>query len=185
MPHRTARRNRIGLAVIGLILLLGGTTAFLRGLGLYPGVLGAERTPITDRATRSFVDGHVWFWAALAAVAVVIGVAALYWLITQAPTGALRTVRLESDRREGVTTLPARVVGDAFTSDLLDSPDVRSAAVTLAGTPARPRLSLTMTLEPDADPAGAKDLIHPALRRLRQAMETPDLPAVVRIRTGR
>ncbi|MCO5995442.1 hypothetical protein [Actinoallomurus rhizosphaericola] len=185
MLRRTARRNRIGLAIIGLILFLGGLTAFIRGLGLYPGVLGAARRPVTDRAARAFVDGHVWFWAALAAVAIVIGVAALHWLITQAATGVQRTIRLEDDPREGITALPARVAGDAVRNDLLDSPDVRGATATFTGTPAHPCLRLTMTLEPNADPAGVEDLIRPALGRLRQSIQAPDLPAIVRIRTGR
>lgn len=185
MLRRTARRNRTGLAIVGLILFLGGATAFVRGLGLWPGVLGTAGGPITDRATRAFVDGHVWFWAPLAAAAVVVGTLALYWLITQAATGTRRAIRLEGDPREGITALPAHVVGDALRNDLLDSPGVRSVAVRLAGTPARPCLLLTMTLEPGAGPAGIDDLLHPALRRLRQSLQTPELPAVVRIRTGR
>ncbi|MFL6055802.1 MAG: alkaline shock response membrane anchor protein AmaP [Actinoallomurus sp.] len=185
MPRRTARGNRIGLAIIGLILLLAGATGLARGLDLYPGLLGAAHAPITGRATRAFADGHTWFWIAVAAVAAVIGLAALRWLAVQARTEAQRTIRLESDPRQGITTVHARAVTSAFENDLLDSPDVRHAAATLTGTPAHPRLSLTVTLEPNTDPATAKDRTHQALQRLRQALQTPHLPAIVYIRTSR
>jgi hypothetical protein len=55
------------------------------------------------------------------------------------------------------------------------------------GGTARPNLSLslTVTLEPDADPEAAKHRVLEALTRLRQAMEADSLNAIVHIRTGR
>lgn len=185
MPRRTGGGNRICLAIIGLVLLLAGATALVRGLNLRPGLLGAADVPILDRATRAFAGGTTWFWGALAAALILIALLALLWLAAQIRTGAVRTIRLESDPRQGSTAVPARALTGALQDDLTADPYLRRASVTLAGAPAHPRLSLSVTLEPDADVAAAKDRIHQALDRIRQAMQAPGLPAVVHIRTGR
>lgn len=185
MPQRTARGNRTGLAITGLILLLAGAIGLARGLNLRPDLFGTAYTPITDRATRAFTDGHLWFWIPLAAAVTVIGLLALRWLAFQVRTGTVRIIRLESDLRQGTTTLPARALTSALQNDLADSPYMRHTTATLAGSPAHPRLSLTVTLEPDADPTAAKHRIHQDLQRLRQAMQTQHLPAVVQVRTSR
>jgi hypothetical protein len=185
MPRRTARGNRIGLALVGLGLLVAGAAALARGTGLWPRVFGDRHAAVTDRYVRDFADDHLWFWIALAAAAVVVALLALRWLAVQARTDALRSIRLEPDPREGTTTLPARALTGALDDDLAGSVYLRRATATLTGSPARPRLSLTVTLEPDADPAAAKHRIDQALDRARQAMEVADLPTVVHIRTGR
>ncbi len=185
MSRRTARGNRLGLALTGLALLLTGAAALARGLGRWPRVFGDAHAAVTDRHTREVAHGSIWFWIPLAVAVVVVGLLALRWLAVQTRTEAVRAIRLEPDPREGTTTLPARAVTGALHDDLAASPYLRRANATLTGSPARPRLSLTVTLEPAADVAAARHRVHEALGRLRQAMETRHLPTVVTLRTAR
>ncbi|MFB9835877.1 alkaline shock response membrane anchor protein AmaP [Actinoallomurus acaciae] len=179
------RANRLGLALTGLILLLGGLTAAVRGAAFVPHHLGAAHVPVIGRFVRAFADAHLWFWIALAALAVAIGILALSWLGAQGRRPVLRTIRLEPDTRYGATTLSARAVADALEDDLSADPYVRRATAGLTGSRSRPHLLLNVTVDPDADPAAARSSIHEAVERARHALEHDDQPATVRIRVGR
>ncbi|MDL4818546.1 alkaline shock response membrane anchor protein AmaP [Actinomadura opuntiae] len=185
MNRRTARGNRLGLILTGLALAAAGAAALARGLGAAPGLLGASGAPVTDRAARDFADGHSWFWPAVAAATVTVGLLALRWLAVQARPNAVRDVRLELDPTRGTTTLPGRAVTAALEDDLSGGLDIRRADAVLSGTAAHPRLRLTVTLEPSADPAAAKHAVKDALEHAAQALETSDLHAIVRLRTAR
>lgn len=181
----TTRGNRAGLALTGLILLLGGLTAAVRGAALVPHHLGTAHAPITGRFLRAFADAHLWFWIALAALAVAIGILALSWLGAQARTPLPRAIRLEPDTRHGATTLSARAVTGALQDDLTSDRYVRRAVATLTGSRVRPYLLLNVTLEPDAEPAAARSRVHEAIERARLALGNDDQPATVRIRVSR
>jgi hypothetical protein len=181
-PH-SGRRNRVGLAITGLALLIAGAYALVRGLDLRPEVFGAPHAPVVDASTRAFANRNIWFlWIPLAVVLFLLVLLGLYWLAGQARTRTLRDIRLETDPRQGATWLSARALTHALQHDLGDSPYVRRATARFTGDPADPRLSLTVTLEPDADPAAAKDSIGVALDRLHQALEVEGLPSVVHLR---
>jgi hypothetical protein len=185
MSRRTARGNRVGLTIVGLALIAAAAAALARGLGLWPALLGNAADPVTNQRVRSFAADHLWLWLALAAAAILIALMALRWLAVQTRTEAIGTIRLEPDPRHGSTTLPARTLAAALRDDLDESIYLRRTHATLTDHPAHPRLALTVTLEPDADPAAAKQRIHQALDRLRQAMETDHLTATVEIRAAR
>lgn len=182
---RAAHGNRILLAITGLILLAGGLVALVRGAALAPRVFGTAHVPVTGRAVRHFADAHIWFWIGLAAATFVLALLALRWLAAQRHTPRLRAVRLEPDSRHGTTDLSARAVTGALEDDLTGGPYLRRANATLTGSPTRPSLLLSVVLAPDADVAAARRGVHEAVDRARQAMEIEDLPAVVRLRTGR
>ena len=181
----TTHANRVGLALTGLILLLGGLTAALRGAALVPRHLGTAHVPVTGRFVRTFADTHLWFWIALAALAIAVGILALRWLGVQARRPTLRTIRLEPDTRHGATALSARAVTGALQDDLTSDPHVRRTVATLTGSRVRPHLLLNVTLEPDVEPAAARSRIHEAIERARRALGNDDQPATVRIRVGR
>jgi hypothetical protein len=178
----STRANRLGLAVTGLILLLGGLTAAVRGATFVPRHLGAAHVPVTGRFVRAFADAHLWFWIALAAFSVAIALLALRWLGAQARRPAPRTIRLEPDTRHGSTTLSARAVTDAIEDDLNAGPYVRRATAGVTGSRARPHLLLNVTVDPDTDPADARSSIHEAIERARHTLENDDQPATVRLR---
>jgi hypothetical protein len=181
----TTRGNRVGLALTGLILLLGGLTAAVRGAAFVPHHLGAAHTPLTGHFIRDFADTHLWFWIALAALAVAIGTLTLSWLGAQSRRPTLRTIQLEPDTRHGATTLSAHAVTNALENDLNADPYVRRATAGLTGSRTRPHLLLNVTIDPDTDPAAARSNIHQAIKRARHALENDDQPTTVRIRVSR
>jgi hypothetical protein len=185
VTRRTGRGNRIALLLIGLALLLGGVYGLLRGLNAWPARLGAPHALIIDKPTRHWVADQPWFWPTVAAVAVLVFLLALWWLIAQGQTRVLRRVELEPDPRRGATHLPARAVTGALQNDLAASPYLRHSTAALTGTASNPRLVLGVTMASDADPAEAVGRIGQALGRLREALENDSLNATVRIRTGR
>jgi hypothetical protein len=185
MNRRTARGNRIGLAVVGAALLLAGAAALARGLDLLPDLLGSPDAPVTDQATRDVAADQPWFWPVLAVVLVVIALLGLRWLIVQTRTDALGTLRLEPDAGLGTTRLPARTVTGALSDDLGRSPYLRRVTATLTGNAARPHLHLAAAMAPTAEPGAVRERVHEALDRSRQALEEPQLPTTVHLRAGR
>ena len=185
MIRRTGLGNRIALLVIGLLLLLGGAAGLLRGLNVWPGVLGAHNSLIIDKATRNWVADQQWFWPTVAAVAVLVFLLVLGWLAAQGQTRALRRIALEPDARRGTTHLPARAVTSALENDLAASPHIRHTTAALAGTSASPKLALSVTLTAEAEPAEAVGRVGEAVQRLRTALENDDLNATIRIRSLR
>jgi hypothetical protein len=185
MTRRTGLGNRIALLVIGLLLLLGGATGLLRGLNVWPGVLGAHNSLIIDRPTRHWVSYQPWFWPTVAAVAVLVFLLALRWMAVQGRTQVVRRIALEPDARRGTTYLPSRAVTGALESDLTASPHIRHATAALTGTSSRPQLALTVTLTAEAEPAEAVGRIGEGVQRLREALENEDLNATIRIRSLR
>src|ERR1700749_2953041 len=124
MNRRKGRGNRIALLVIGLLLLLGGAAGLLRGLNVWPGVLGAHHALIIDKPTRHWVSDQPWFWPTVAAVAVLVFLLAMRWLVAQGRTQVVRRIALEPDARRGTTYLPAGAVASALEDDLDASPHV-------------------------------------------------------------
>jgi hypothetical protein len=185
MIRRTGLGNRIALLVIGLLLLLGGAAALLRGLNVWPGVLGAHDSLIIDKTTRHWVSYQPWFWPTVAAVSVLVFLLALRWLAAQGQTRALRRITLEPDARRGTTSLPARAVTGALENDLAASPHIRHVTAALAGTSTSPKLALSVTLTAEAEPAEAVGRIGEAVHRMRDALENDDLNATIRIRSLR
>lgn len=185
MGRRIGRGNRIALLGIGVVLTAVGGAALVRGLALFPGVLGPAGAPVTGPAARHFARDQSWFWPVIAVAALAVMLLALWWLIAQGRTRALHRITLEPDTRRGTTRVPARAVTAALEDDLTASPYIRQARAVLTGTSARPRLALGITLRPGADAGEAVGRISAAVSRMRQALESPQLAATVRIRTAR
>ncbi|MCW2912846.1 MAG: hypothetical protein JWN52_914 [Actinomycetia bacterium] len=179
--HRTARGNRLGLALVGLALTAAGAAALARGLAVRPALLGAADTPALAEHTRRYPAGHWWFWPAIAAATAVIALLALRWLALQTRTDTIHHLKLEADTRHGTTRLPACAATTALQDDLTASPYIQRANATLTGTPITPRLALTLTT--DTDPATATQRTHQAITRLRRALEIDQLRATITIRT--
>src|ERR1700744_2852736 len=179
MTRRTGLGNRIRL------LLLGAAAALLRGLNVWPGVLGAHNSLVIDKATRHWVADQQWFWPTVAAISVLVFLLALRWLAVQAQPRALRRIALEPDARRGTTYLPARAVTGALENDLAASPHVRHTTAALAGTSTSPKLARSVTRPAEAEPAEAVGRIGEAIHRLRGALENDDLNVTIRIRSLR
>jgi hypothetical protein len=181
--RRTARGNRLGLALIGLVLTLAGATVLARGLAIRPSLLGTADSPVLAGGVQYPPAGHWWFWLVIAIIAAVIALLALRWLTVQTRADIIRELKMEPDTRHGTTRLPARAASAALQDDLTASPCIQRANATLTGTSAAPRLALTLTLTADTAPDTAGRHTHQAISRLRHALETDHLPATITIRT--
>lgn len=183
MTRHIAHVNRTVLAIIGLILLAGGGTALVRGLGTYPAVLGQPGAPLITAAQARYPGQHAWVWPAAAALAAIIALLALYWLLIQARTSAVRRLSLEPDRTHGVTVLPADAVTGAITDELKNRPGIHRATAVLKGSPAAPWLELTVSAADHTDPALLRGYTEDeALTHLRASLERETLPTVLRVR---
>lgn len=182
MRRRTARGNRIGLAIVGVLLLLAGVAAALRGLDLLPDLLGGAEVPVTDESTRDFVADQGWFWPAVAAALILIAVLALWWLLVQARTSVVGTLRLEADAGFGATRMPARALAGAIEDDLGRSPYLGRSRANIIGSSADPHLRLAASVNPASDPDAVRTRVHDVIDRCREALEAPDLPTTVLLR---
>ncbi|WP_214410648.1 alkaline shock response membrane anchor protein AmaP [Sphaerisporangium fuscum] len=197
MDRHIARVNRVGLAVVGMVLILCGLAALARGLG----VLGPAHVPVTSGPLPAYALTP-WFWPAVALVALVAELLALRWLLLQGRRSTIHHLDLERDPGHGTTHISARAAAEALEDDLAESvheerPAESLAAgeaaparaervhATLGGAPADPRLALAVTLPDEADPAAAGRAVQRAVARFRESLETDRLPAVVRLHTVR
>ena len=143
-PNRPARLNRAVLAFLGLVLLVAGAGGLAVGTGVLPAAPVRADVPLLPAT----LDAPGWLpWAGLA-VAVVVGLAALRWLVAQAvrvPAGG--TWQLADDPRAGTTVLGTADASAPLAQELERQPGVRSATARLTGVHAHPVLHLRVTAE--------------------------------------
>lgn len=182
MTRHTARVSRAGLILIGLILLAGGGAALARGLDAFPAALGPSTAGLLSHAQVRYPTEHAWVWPAVAAVTAVLAVLPLWWLAAQTRTNTVRRLSLEPDHTHGVTVLPADAATGAITDELESYPGIHRASAALRGSPAAPRMQLSVTAEDQADPAVLRTRIEAeALAHLRTALELHTIPTVLHI----
>jgi hypothetical protein len=173
--------NRTLLALIGLVLLAAGAGAVAAGLGLLPTTVGF------GPSTALLAEGTAWAdWAPTAAIAgaVVIGLLALAWLLTQ-----LRPQRSggpwRTDGALGATTLRLTDAAVAVAEDVRGYPGVTDASAVLVGPRARPALRLLVDLRPGTGTGALKQRVDAhALPRLRAALELRSLSTELLVRPG-
>ena len=68
MRRRTARGNRIGMLIVGLVLAAAGAAALARGLAIRPALLGPAHAPVTDPQTRRYAADHGYDYHEISAV---------------------------------------------------------------------------------------------------------------------
>ena len=117
MPNtrRTARGNRVGLGLLGLILLVAGAAILIRSTGLFGGILGPPGEPVYSDATVAWVhDQRPWLWLTIAAVGVLVALLALRWLLVQLRSDRLGRLMLDTDHADapasGRADVPAGAV---------------------------------------------------------------------------
>jgi hypothetical protein len=187
MRRRAARGNRVGLALLGLALLAAGAALTARSRGWYG---GPAATSLYLPAARHYLHAHPWIWPAAAAVAIVVGLACLRWLLVQPRRDLLRRVRLDTDRGTepgaGRTTLPAAALVDVVEDDLAAQPGIRHASAALTGRPDQPQLWLAVTADARADLGRLlSHLTSDLLPDVRASLSQPDMAVTMRITTTR
>jgi len=189
MHRRTAKGNRIGLAVTGLVLLAGGAALAAGSRGLY----GAASTtqPLYPPTVQRFVhDKHTWLWPVVAAAAIILGLIYLRWLLVQPRTDRLRSLVIDTDpthgaapdRGGGRTIMLAAAVTDVMEEDITGLPGVRRVTADVSGDPDAPALWVAVTTDADTDLARIRRhiTIH-AIPEARTALELPTLPTYLRL----
>lgn len=173
------RTNRIVLLLLGLLLTAAGAVGLLVGSGAF-GSAVADRTLADNGVSRYVGDNGRWLWPIAAAVALIMLLLVLRWLIAVLfSTERVRSLSLDTDRASEPerTTLAAPAVADAVRGEIEGYYSVRSAKVWLIGTSAEPRLAVNVHADQDADLGALRDRIeHGALTHARHALDRPDLP---------
>lgn len=182
MNPRADRGNRAVLIVIGLLLTAAGGLGLALSYGAFGD--GRARQPVLTPATRDFVHrNHGWFWLAVAAAAVVLGLLALRWLLTQTGTDRVRQLPLEPDTRAGSTTLAANALTAAVSGEIESYHGVRQAGARLLHDPRRPDLILSVAVNDRADLAALRRRIEEeAITHARHAVGRDVLPVRLQLR---
>jgi hypothetical protein len=168
-------RDRVGLALMGGVLLGVGALALAGGLGVFGAQVRAE--PVLDGESARFIGELWWFWPAVAAVSSTLAFIGVIALIGQLRNGLSRHVSLG---RVGprMATVVARAT---FVDEVERLPGVLSVRARLTGTYLRPRLAVSVTCDPRADIGLLRQeiAVGPA-PRLRAALDRSDLRTVIR-----
>lgn len=187
MTRHTARVSRTGLAIIGLILLLGAGAVLARGLDASTTVLGNQHAPLLTQGQVQYPTKNSWVWPVVAAGSFVIAVLALWWMAAQSRTRTVHRLPIEPERLHGTTTLRADAATGAMTDELESRhPSIRASDALLHGSATTPGLRLGVTAENRADPGLVRAGIETeALPHLRAALELDKIPAVLRLQFSR
>jgi hypothetical protein len=179
------RLNRIVVSLLGLLLLAAGAYGLLRGAGAFGDRRADE--PLLGSDLRSFVaDNDQWFWAAVAAVAILVAFAAASWLRAQLlPTPSLSELRIPTGQGPGRTVLQADAVSGAVRRDVEADPDVSGARVRLVPASHGIGLDVRATVVDGGDVHAVRARIEEeVLARARAALDREDVTATVRLRIG-
>jgi hypothetical protein len=176
--RRSARGNRLGLAVVGAVLLVAGLGALALGRGLLGPDLAGEA--ILGSAVMD-VLGRQWVPYVAVALAFALAFLALRWLLAQGMNDTLGRLVLEQDD-DGRVEISESVARGALEQEVADYPGVRRARARLTESSAEPHLRLMLTLEDDADVAGVwRRVRSEALANLGRTLERERVPTVVRM----
>ncbi|MEC3973879.1 alkaline shock response membrane anchor protein AmaP [Amycolatopsis sp. H20-H5] len=176
--NRPARLNRTVLTIFGIVLLAAGAFTVLTHFGRLT-VLKPESTLVPGTGTPP-----TWALYAAAAVAVVLGLVLVRWLVAQLTRKPkTHTWRFESDPDTGRTELAASTAIDPFAREVKTYAGVHAAHATLAGTSASPAVALVISAEQDGDLTAVRHQLETeGLPRLRQALDLDTLPVTVEFR---
>jgi hypothetical protein len=171
------RTNRIMLILLAVALTAAGVVGALAGFGALGPVTKHGELP-ANRVGAYFGRHGDWLWPVIAAVALIVALAALRWLLALLfSTDRAGDLPLTGDRSAGRTTLSTAALTDAVASEIDSYPGVHSARARLIGDPRAPTLVVTATLEESADLPGLRRRIEAnAVEHARQALDDPELP---------
>ncbi|NYH53856.1 MULTISPECIES: alkaline shock response membrane anchor protein AmaP [Nocardiopsis] len=176
--RRSARGNRWGLAVVGVVLLAAGLASLAAGLGLFG--RGLADSALLGPPVRE-VLGQQWVPYVVVAAAVVAAFLALRWLMAQGFNDTVGRLVLERGD-EGRVEMSESVARGALEEEVADYPGVRRVHARLTESTDAPHLRLALTLDADADVAGVwRRVRSEALANLRRALDLEQVPTVVRM----
>jgi hypothetical protein len=185
---RADRGNRILLTLIGLIVLAIGVGGLLAAGGAF-GHTFQHRRLLDNPFSRYFGDNGSWLWPTIAAVAFVLMLLCLIWLLRvlfgsdRAGDIAVPTIVRSSDDPDanphvgGRTRLRPSALTQALSQEIETYHGVTAARARVLGDPLEPTLAVEVTTSRRADVAYLVQRIeHEALTHARQSLDKPHLP---------
>ena len=169
MRQTASRLNRTWLTILGVLLLLVGAAGILLGLGQAAPLLRSSGLgwvpPQPDRhlAGSASAGAFAQSWVVLltAAVALVVALLALAWLLAQIPrANAAKPFRLHDDARTGLTRVESDVLTRAVEAQVKNLPGVTAASAVIRGSAEHPDLTLRVTADDRTDVAGLLERLH-------------------------
>ena len=150
MNRTVLRLDRVLLAVAGLVLVGVGVAALLWTTGtlagLVDGVPGELDTSVVTEAAS-----QPWWPYATGALAVVLAVVALWWMLAHLPARTVAEQDLPGSTRGARLRISRSAVADATAHAARRLPSVHKAAATLRDEGAELVLSLLVTIDPATD----------------------------------
>lgn len=189
MHRRTARGNRIGLAVVGILLLAGGAALVLAYSDVIPD--GSDQNAYPSTVQRFVADQHAWLYWVLGIVSALVALWFLRWLLVQSRVDRLSRVVVDNDLDgttdgEGRTVMPAGSATAPVEDDIETFAGVRRARADLGGSPDAPELWVTVHTDADADLGRIRTgITQQVVPDARTSWELPDLPAYLTLVVGR
>ncbi|MFE6450038.1 hypothetical protein [Nocardiopsis dassonvillei] len=183
-PHRrsrrTARGNRLGLFLTGLVLLVGGAAGLAVGGGLFGD--GPAAAPLTGLEPVARALAWPWTPHAAAAVALVLTVLTVRWLLVQGRAHRPRRLLVGADTAAGRTEVSPSAAGNALVAQLSAHPRVVRGRARFTESAREPRLWLDLVLTEEADPVEVWHACRDeGVGSLRESLELERLPTVVRM----
>ncbi len=169
------RTNRLGLLLLGLLLLAGGVVGLVVSFGGFG--TGPQGKAVLDPIVRSFAAANDWFWLALAAAALLVAILAMLWLRAQLSTSRLRTINLEPDRSRGATSLEVSSLERACSDELTSRRGIGRAGAIMLGSHHDQRLALFISLNGrESLRVVDGEVQSQVLPKVRQTLDNPELP---------
>ncbi|MCO7218349.1 alkaline shock response membrane anchor protein AmaP [Klenkia sp. PcliD-1-E] len=169
------RTNRALLGLGGLLLLATGLATLALGTGLLNPP--AQEEPVLNEVADGWLDSHSWIWWPIAGAGVLIAAICLWWLLAQARSNRVSTLRVGERTDAGRTTIAASALTDAVETDVESIRGVARAHAHLAGTPTAPTMTLTVALDGRVDVAQVQaQVIGEAIEHARSALAVDTLP---------
>jgi hypothetical protein len=183
--NKLDRANRLVGTIVAVVLIAVGALGLLRSYGI---IFSDEAMddPVLLRQVRDWVaDNDAWFWWAAFLAALLLAYLGYRWLRVQLlPSPSLGELTVASTDT-GRTSLPARALTDAVTSQLEDDPELTGARVRIVGSEREPALDVRASVADGADLDAVRGRVEgDALGSARAALERADLSASVRYRLG-
>jgi hypothetical protein len=176
--NRPARLNRVLLLFFGFVLIVLAAFVLAVRFGKVP-MIAPDTTLVPGTEAPP-----IWVFYLIAAVAIVVGLLMLRWLLAQLTRRPkTHTWRFEENPDRGRTELAASTAVEPFLSEVNAYPGVRGARGALAGSRSNPALAMIVNIDQDADLATIRQRIAAdGLPRLRQALDLDALPVTAEFR---
>lgn len=171
--------NRFGLLLIALVLIAAGVLSLLAGAGVFGSTF--QSMDVFPRSVTTWIDDQPWFWWAVGAVAVIVGLIALRWLIAQLRTNRVGGTHTVDDEADGRTTVHYSALAGAVGDEIEGWYGVRSAHASFRGSDRNPTCEITVTLDERGDLEEVRDRVQSqAVPHLRDALDDEAAPVEVR-----